>query len=303
MERDFHHWLQQHCPPTGDQIIVGIGDDAAIVDFGGPTVITSDSIADKVHFDSSVHSLKQIGHKAIAVSLSDIAAMGSRPIAASVDLFIPRRLEFEDLKRLFESLASTAKKYHCQIVGGDTNRWDGPLVLSTNVYGVAAVQSGHAWLMSNAKPDDLICVTGPLGGSLLGKHIAFEPRLDLAIRLAENYNISAATDITDSLAIDLKSLATASGCGFVIDAADVPVSDAAREMAKTNGSVPLDHALYDGEDFELILCLSETEFEKIKLDKDFGQPIYRIGTMSHEERFLINRDGSKTKLEIRGYEH
>ena len=108
VEREFHQWLIENQQTSNDRVLIGLGDDAAAVDFGAATVVTSDSIADQVHFDATIHDLKNIGHKAIAVSLSDIAAMGGRPIALTVDFFLPRDLDFNQLKNLFTSMAATA---------------------------------------------------------------------------------------------------------------------------------------------------------------------------------------------------
>ena len=241
-------------------MLIGLGDDAAAVDFGAATVITSDSIADQVHFDATIHDLKNIGHKAIAVSLSDIAAMGGRPIALTIDFFLPRDLDFNQLKNLFTSMAATASRFETQIVAGDTNRWDNPLVISTTAMGISARaedRSGeHLWKLSGGKPGDIVCVTGALGGSILGKHLEFEPRVNLAIELAQRCEIHAATDITDSLATDLAAIARASKCGFRLNGGDIPVDNAAAQLSKQDGGSPLEHALFDGEDFELVLCMS-----------------------------------------------
>ena len=302
MEREFHHWLIENFQPDGDHIEVGLGDDAAVVRFDQPVVITSDTIADGVHFDFGSHSLEQIGHKAIAVSISDIAAMGAKPVAASVDFFLPSSLQIEDLKSLFGAIANTSLKFDCQIIGGDTNRWNGPLVISTTLYG-KAIREKNLWRISGGNPGDHILVTGRLGGSILKKHVQFEPRVNIAQFLAQNYDVTAATDITDSLALDLTTLARASGCGFMINGETIPISDSAHELAQSSDRTALDHALYDGEDFELIVCLSHLQWQKLKSDKQFNFELFEIGKLTPHRQFQIEYQEEVSDLEIRGYEH
>lgn len=306
LEREFVDWLvAQRREQSG--VKLGIGDDAAVLEIAGSLpqlAVSTDSIADGVHFQSSEHSLSQIGHKAIAVSLSDMAAMGVRPLAATVSIFAPKSFSLTEMQKLHLSIQATADRFDVTIVGGDTNRWDGKLVVGTTLIGDAgtATEGLSYWTMSDAKAGDAILVSGKLGGSILNNHIDFEPRVMLALELARRFQINAATDITDSLALDLDNIATQSGCGFQLEGDTIPISRDAKTCSQSSGRSPLDHALYDGEDFELILCVAPEPAAEIL---SAGIPVTRIGVMTSDTDKLI-RDSADCELRhlpIKGFEH
>jgi len=286
MEQKFISWLEQHLSETSTNqsespnVILGVGDDGAILDSSPQLrVLVADSIVDKVHFDLDQHDLASIGHKALAVNLSDIAAMGAVAEAAVVSLTLPRSLTLEDAKRLFSGIAKTAKKFNVAVVGGDTSRHDGALMVSISVTGLldSAFQCPLGWRMDNAQPGDLLVVTGPLGGSIAGKHLEFEPTLNIAKAIQMKAKVNAATDISDSLSIDLSHVLRKSNVGAELEFGSVPISDAARELSETSGKSPLEHALYDGEDFELLLSIDPAEFKVLESDPDFEFALYQIG--------------------------
>ena len=305
MEKEFIDWLIESFGESQDALI-GIGDDAAVFQVDdSPIVVTTDTISDGTHFDSATHSLEAIGHKAIAVSLSDIAAMGARPIAATVNFTSPQRYELPQLQSLFKGMWETAAQYGVKIVGGDTNRWSGGLVVGSTLIGSKYEESiGGFWKIAGGRPGDQILVTGVLGGSILRKHIEFSPRLDLAANLATKYQINAATDITDSLTLDLATVAKQSNCGFWIDGDSIPVADDAHELSATTGKEPLEHALYDGEDFELLFCVSNSVADEMLSDPDLRDELCRIGELTQAQEFMIKDTGDqKRDLQIRGFEH
>jgi thiamine-monophosphate kinase len=191
------------------------------------------------------------GRKAMAVNLSDIAAMAGRPFAAVVGVVLPRNIPgLAD--SLDAGIRSVADAFGVALAGGDTNSWDGGLVLSITVFG-DATGSGPV-LRSGAKPGDGIYVTGPVGGSLLGRHLMPQPRIREAISLHENDRIHAMIDISDGLAADLNHILEASGVGAELQSNRIPIhADAIARSYYTNRT-PLDHALNDGEDFELIIA-------------------------------------------------
>ena len=307
MEKQFVQWLSEKYRVAGKNIPVGLGDDAAVLKLpDSQIVVSTDSIADGTHFESQKHTLEEIGHKALAVSLSDIAAMGARPVFATVNFTCPAAFELSDVQRLFDAIWQTGQKFDVPIVGGDTNRWDGNLVVSSTVVGAAVAGSGgDFWTMSRGNPGDQILVSGALGGSILRKHIGFTPRVEVAAKLASKFSVTAATDITDSLALDLAALATQSGCGFRIVRESLPASEDAHELAQTSKQSPGYHALYDGEDFELILCAESSVAEKILADTELNVRLTRIGELTEEKRFLImEKEGAEfVPLEIKGFEH
>jgi len=203
MEREFLNWLkQQHRGRKVPGLLVDIGDDAAafeaipsqVADVPkqiGAWVVTTDGIADGSHFDWNKHSLREIGHKAMAVNLSDLAAMASLPAFALVTFNIPELFELRDVEELYLGIQTTGEKYGCHVIGGDTNRWAGRLAISVTAIGRATPGpdgSPHLCLKSDARPGDVVFVTGPLGGSILGRHLSFEPRVDLAVKLERFYS-------------------------------------------------------------------------------------------------------------------
>ena len=301
MENDFVAWLcgrQRKLPGT---IETGIGDDAAVLSPNSRIVVATDSIASGTHF-LETESLTRVGRKALAVNLSDMAAMGAKPFAATVAFQIPSGFELSQVQEIYCGIEQIANEFAVSIVGGDTNRWDGGLVVSVTVIGTP--YKNRLWKMDAAKVGDVILVSGDFGGSILGKHLDFQPRVKLAEYLTQHHNVSAATDVSDSLSTDLYGLAAASKLGFEIEIKHVPVSDAAHELAAGSGKTALEHALSDGEDFELIVCASELDASKMLGDPTLPTKLTRIGKMTAEQNFVtIDDAGQHRPLTIRGYEH
>ncbi len=306
MEKEFVDWLRLNFRSGDERIVLGPGDDAAILNpRDAELVVSTDSIADGVHFETARHQLADIGHKAMAVNLSDLAAMGARPFVATVNLFCPHDLKLPQVKQLYAAMSSTALRYGTTIVGGDTNRWHGPLQISATILGTPWPGEGDGfWRMDTGKPGDWIVVSGRFGGSLSGKHLNFEPRVELAREIRNRCQVHAATDVTDSLAMDLSQLAHQSHCGFIIQQERIPVSPAAAKLAGTSGLTPLDHALYDGEDFELIFCIPPEQAPQLVDDWKDDTPLTHIGYLTDDASCLMQAtDGQPQELEIRGYVH
>ena len=319
MEHQFHDWLKSKSsgsPPSFDghhragnhRVITGIGDDAAIIDFAGqPLVITMDAIAEGTHFrlpnlqEASelvrAEAFERIGRKALAVSLSDIAAMGATPIAATLSFQCPKGLTIDDLKALYRGAARLAAEFNLEIVGGDTNTWADGLVVSSTVFGTRSCQL-TGWSLGGAQDGDAIYVSGAFGGSIHGRHFDFEPRLRLAKHLADHYQVNSATDASDSLTMDLMAMATASGLSFAIDLDAVPISEDVR--ADENKSA-LEHALSDGEDFELIFTVGPDVAAQLDQAADLPTLITKIGRVSAGSPGLY--DFKNIPIPVRGYEH
>jgi len=246
----------------GADLALGIGDDMAVLRVGGEDVLVAcDMLVDGVHFDASAHTPEQIGRKALAVNLSDCAAMAVRPWAAVVSVALPEGWSMEEAERLFAGMEALAGAYGCRIVGGDTNSWERPLVVDVTVLGrpwegVAPVRR------SGARAGDAVWVTGELGGSLyagggaVAHHLGFEPRVGEARWLAEALgdDLHAMMDLSDGLSTDGGRLGRASGVGIELDGAAVEsvASEAARAASASDGRPLLSHVLDDGEDFELL---------------------------------------------------
>jgi len=293
MEQSFLAWLRGRVRslPT---VAIGIGDDAAVIDVpvGKQLVATTDTIIDGVDFLISKHSLADIGYKAMAVNLSDIAAMGATPSSALVTLSLPSDNATQTAAGVYEGILQCAVKFGIAIAGGDISVYDGPLSISITMLGT--VDRGQAWLRSGAQEGDVIVLTGPVGGSLLGRHLRPEPRIELALRLRELASIHAAMDISDGLSLDLDRLCAASGVGAELDLNCIPIhADAVTRSQSAGGQTPLAHALGDGEDFELILAIEPEDFQRLKM-RHPQLDLIRIGT-------FIGRTGlwSKTAKDVK----
>ncbi len=304
MESDFIRWLRQRLP-SKPCLALKPGDDAAVLALadGASCVVTTDLLTDQVDFVLAEVEPRRIGHKALGVNLSDLAAMAARPLAAVVALALPRCGAGELAISLYEGLLPLAERFDLAIAGGDTNTWNGPLVISVTAIG--ELTDRGPLTRSGAQPGDRILVTGTLGGSILGRHLDVEPRVDEALRLMAQYELHAGIDISDGLSTDLGHLTEESGCGAVVASARVPVSDAAKALAaSTAGSrTPLEHALHDGEDFELLLAVPQAAADRILRDKTLDVPITEIGQFVAERGLWLEDDGQRKPLPIGGYEH
>ena len=305
MERDFIAWLRARVP-RHPLLRLGPGDDAAVLSMAGTDecVVTVDLLTDHVDFELAQVDPARVGRKAMAVNLSDLAAMAAVPLAAVIAVALPRKGGMELAVKLYEGMLPLAQQYEVAIAGGDTNSWDGPLVLSVTLLG--RVTGRGALRRSGARPGDRILVTGRFGGSILGKQFEFEPRVREAILLNERYDLHAGIDVSDGLSIDLAHLTQESGCGALVQLDRVPISEAAGRLVAQlgDGSTPLDHALGDGEDFELILAVPPGEARRMLAEQPLGEPLADIGEFVAEPG-LWQRTGSRprTPLVPTGWEH
>ncbi|MCL2330712.1 MAG: thiamine-phosphate kinase [Phycisphaerae bacterium] len=302
-ENELVEWLRNRFGSGASGVPVGIGDDMAIIDVDDNLLaLTADMLMDGVHFDSREHSYDLIGRKALACSLSDCAAMGCQPRAATISVALPNSMSLDDVKKLYEGIAGIAEEFSCAIVGGDTNSWTGPLVIDVAMAAEPMAIRGPI-RRSDAQVGDIIYVSGSLGGSINGRHLSFTPRIELASRLVHQPGLHAMMDISDGLSMDLHRLCLASHCAAEIDetALEPIISDAARELAKVDGRTPLEHALNDGEDFELLIVGTEA----LLSERFVLTAIGRIMPSRINEPImqLIRSDGRRETLEPKGYEH
>ena len=305
MESEFISWLR-HRLPSHPQLRLGPGDDAAIVRLAdrADCVVTTDLLADGVHFELDRVDPRRAGRKALAVNLSDLAAMAAQPLAAFVSLLLPQRGGRQLAEEMYEGMLPLAEKHNVAIAGGDTNSWSGPLVIS--VTAVGKVSDEGPLLRSGARPGDQIVVTGRFGGSILGRQFDFDPRIDEALRLHAGYDLHAAIDVSDGVAIDLQHIARESRCGALCETSRVPVAEAAGQLAASldDGSTALDHALGDGEDFELILAVPPDSARRMLSDQPLSVPLTRIGEFIEEPGlWKTTADGGRRPLAAKGFQH
>lgn len=252
-EFDLIDWIRSQQTTSG-RVLLDAGDDLAILHFSKDDLILVgiDQVLDGVHFDSAVHAPDLIGRKAMNRNLSDCAAMACLPAAAVVSLALPRGCSIDFAKALYAGMKAAGEAFDCPIVGGDTGAWSGRLAISVSILGRSAGMTPVR--RSGAKPGDGIYVTGPLGGSMLGadkggRHLTFTPRVREARDLNARQAISAMIDLSDGLSRDLAHLCRESGVGADLIAGAIPVHADASLIAGARSL--LDHALSDGEDYEL----------------------------------------------------
>ena len=242
-------WLGRVSPPAP----LGIGDDCAILPASAKAqAITVDPVIYGRHFDDSIPP-RAVGAKLLKRNLSDLAAMGASPRVAVLALTLDPRTHLAWLENFYRGLAACARTYRVAIVGGDVAQADGVLAASLTLIGQA---TGKRMLTrAGARPGDTIYVTGTLGGSLLGHHHRFIPRLSEGSWLAAQSDVRAMMDVSDGLAKDLHAL-TPPRAQPALFAEQIPVSTAAHRRAAKTGRTPLSHALSDGEDYELVFAVN-----------------------------------------------
>src|ERR1019366_8267057 len=265
-----------------------------------PWLITTDMLLEGSHFVLADVGPRRVGRKAMAVNLSDIAAMGSRPIAAFASVALPRGNTEVIAKELYLGMLDMAAPFHTDIAGGDTNTWAGGLVISVTVLGEPGPQGPI--LRKGAKPGDWLFVTGPLGGSILGKHLDFTPRVREGLLLQQHAKLHAMIDISDGLAADAFHLCEESGCGAVLFADAIPISDAAHQIL--DGTSPLVHALSDGEDFELAFAVDPFAGEHLLNTQPLpGITLAHVGVFVEEAALFLEKQGVRRRIEPRVYAH
>lgn len=294
-------WIRAHVA-ANPRLSIGIGDDAAALRIPAESecLVAADMLLEGVHFTIPPAGPEQIGRKALGVNLSDIAAMAGRPLAAFVSVALPRRCGNEFARRLHTGLQELAEEFETAVAGGDTNVWDGPLVVNVAILGEAAGRG--AVRRSGARVGDWIMVTGSLGGSLGGRHLSFTPRVKEALALHAAVSLHAMIDLSDGLASDLPHVLRESGVGAVLQAAAVPVADEVSHARDER--TPLQHALGDGEDFELLFTVSPEEGRRLLQNPPTGIDLSHIGEIvAGEGCEIVDEDGNRGPLPPAGWQH
>jgi thiamine-monophosphate kinase len=307
-EFDLIAWMRRNSTSSG-VVRVGIGDDCAVLAPGlsDGLLVTTDMLMDGRHFRLGEHDPADVARKALLVNVSDIAAMAGVPLAAFVAVALPldapggpARLGRE----LHAALAEAAAEHSIALAGGDTNAWHGPLVITVTLLGRASPLGPV--LRRGARPGDVVLVTGPLGGSLLGRHLRPTPRVTDAavIHHAAKHHLHALIDVSDGLAADLGHiLAESGGLGATLDADAIPIHADAVALGARDGRTPLDHALHDGEDFELCLAVDPACLEELT-HPTRSVRVTRIGTIDAEPGLrLRHANGRVEPIEPRGFDH
>lgn len=300
MEAEFIAWLNAQSL-TEPEVFGDFTDDAAILSVNEHTVVTTDAITEDVDFILDEATPDQIGYKAVMVNASDIAAMGATPTEMLVNLVIPKHWSLASVKSLYAGIRHAAFRCNCKVIGGDYNSWEHGLVVTITMFG--ALSHSTPLTRAGASPGDLICVSGPLGGSILGHHLSFAPRIGLPALIAQYLTITSCMDISDGLSCDLPRLCAASDAGAKLFAERIPITQAARRLADRDGQSVLDHALHDGEDFELLYTITPVDLKTMDIPSSLMPALNVIGEITKSRDVVIHHNSQVAALESRGFLH
>jgi thiamine-monophosphate kinase len=293
--------------PKDKNILVGIGDDAAVYKTEkGLQILTTDCLVEGDHFRKEWFIPMQIGMKAIEINVSDIAAMGAIPKYVLVSLALPRDLVVEFVEGMYKGMWKVCDKYNIEIIGGNMTHCEN-IVITITLTG--KVNKKNLSLRNGAKPGDFIFVSGHLGNGRAGlrlfqenldgfeqvKKSYLEPKAQLKSALKVAPYVNSMEDISDGLAAEIKHICDESKCGAIIYKDKIPIKDEIKEVAKKLGEDEYDYALFGGEDFELIYTVS-----KDKLDKVNG---FLVGEITKNKGLKLSFKGKEESITEKGYDH
>jgi thiamine-monophosphate kinase len=305
--------------------MVGIGDDCAVLPWkkNACLLVTTDMLVEDVHFLRAKIPARDLGYKSLAVNLSDIAAMGGTPSSAFLSLGLPARLDVAWIDAFFEGLKQLAWTAHVRLLGGDTTRSPGPLIINLCVLGRA--HPARVKFRSGARLGDIVAVTGHLGDSGAGLRLLLEERplgrdekylvrrhhrprahLGEGAWLARHGGVTAMMDVSDGIDSDIRRIMERSDCGAVINLDRLLLSPQLVRSARRFGWDPLEIAAAGGEDYCLLVTVRPDRFGKIgsSFRRAFGRPLAAVGEIAKKNKGLAYlRNGTPTKLGRRGFDH
>ena len=299
-------------------VIVGPGDDAAVIApvRGALDVLTTDALVDGVHFDRRFVPPDAIGHRALAVNLSDLAAMGAQPRAALLSLAMPPSMEVADVDRMLDGLLALADAHRVALIGGNVTRTPGPLTI--DVTAIGSVGPRRALTRAGARAGDEVYVTGSLGGAAIGlkalqrdadslgigRYLRPQPRVRAGLILSRTRAASSCMDLSDGLADGLRQIAEASAVGITVDAAAIPLGDGVKEWHEHEGGDPVETALSGGDDYELLFTVRPAHRGRFRGARRqlSDLPVTKIGTVTKDRALLVRDDAGVRPLPA-GYEH
>jgi thiamine-monophosphate kinase len=315
-------------------VVIGPGDDAAVIEpeRGTFDVLTTDAVVEGIHFDRAFVPLDAVGHRALAVNLSDLAAMGARPRAALLSLVLPESLDVEEVDRLVDGVLAVATAHGVAIIGGNITCSPGPLVV--DVTAIGSVRPRRILTRSGARPGDEVYVTGSLGAAATGlamlrdgqgagglpsatrgigaspeseciaRYLRPIPRVRAGVLLGRLRAATSCMDLSDGLADAVRQVAEASGVGMTIDEAALPVVDDVRAWQTAHGRDATKAIVSGGDDYELLFTVRPSQRGRLRgVRKDVGDlPISRIGVVTGNRELVLKGEHGSRELP-RGYEH
>lgn len=332
-ERELLARIVGRFPPSRSDVRVGIGDDAAVVTVGRneQVVLTTDALVEGVHFRRDWSTAADIGHKALAVNLSDLAAMGAQPAWTLLSLLLPAGVAVGEIEELVSGYAALASVHQVAVIGGNITRTNGPLIVDVTAVGTAKPR--RILTRSGARAGDQLYVSGALGsaaagmemlmhgppptkaigviaepgtaGVCIGRHRRPDPRVRLGLAVARTRAARAAMDLSDGLADAVRQIARASGCGAIVDVAALPIEPAAREWWTARGEDPVRAALSGGDDYELLLAVPPRWHGRLRAARQrvSAPALTHIGVLTPQaDELCLERHGVREPLPS-GYEH
>ncbi len=317
--------LLTRLPRPSGSVLVGPGDDAAVLAVGRNErlVVTTDAVVEGVHFSRAFSTPADIGHRALAVNLSDLAAMAATPRWALLSLVLPGSLLVTEVEELVDGMSALASRYGVSVVGGNITRTEGPLVVDVTAGGEAGPRR---WLTrSGARPGHDAYVSGSIGGAAAGlemlragtreqgsgiregcvaRHLRPEPRVRLGVAAGRARAARAAMDLSDGLADALRQVAAASHVGVRIDAEALPIDESAREWWTARGMDPVLAAITGGDDYELLFAVPHSGGALRSLRRHVAEPaLTRIGVFTKDPREIVIARSGKEEALPEGFEH
>ena len=304
------------CDRPSDRVVLGIGDDGALVQprTGTLAILTTDALVEGVHFDLRYTPLESLGWKALAVSLSDVAAMGGVPVCGVVSLAVPDNWSVENVEALYTGMERCGRAFACPVVGGDTVRSPGASFISITVLGEVEADSGKR--RSTSRSGDLLCVTGELGGARTGwealegnytpeqwvrsktRFLQPRPRIGEARRLMDAFGVTACIDISDGLGSEIRHLCDGSGLGCEVYEDRIHVLEEAAAWALRTGNQPVLFAIESGEEYELLFTVDPDRWEQSECREELcaSIPVTVIGAMLPAEQGMSLCTGDGRRL-------
>jgi thiamine-monophosphate kinase len=326
-ERELIEHIRRRLPPAPASLIVGPGDDAAVIApaRGAFQVFTTDAVVEGVHFDRRFSGLADVGYKALAVNVSDLAAMGAQPEFALLSLLLPDGTSLADVDALLDGLLEMAAAVGTTVIGGNISRSPGPLVVDVTATG--SVRPRRLLTRAAGRPGDQLFVTGSIGGAAAGlnwlqasvdgtapspvpmddcarRHRRPSPRARFGLLLGRNRAASACMDLSDGLADAVRQVAEASGTGAVIEASELPIDPAAAGWWTSRGQDPVLSSLSGGDDYELLFAVPKKIRGRLRsvLRSARGLPFTRIGELTARQEVVLRRNGADDPLPA-GFQH
>jgi thiamine-monophosphate kinase len=332
-ERELVARIQQHLPPPPPWMLVGIGDDAAVVEpeRNRLEVLSVDALVEDVHFERRFTPPHAIGHRALAVNLSDLAAMGATPRLALLSFALPPSFACEEFDGLIAGLAALAARYRLHVAGGNLARSPGPLVIDITIVGT--VKRRQVLTRSGARPGDEIYVSGTIGAAAAGlqilktrvtpaptegardtegescvrRYLYPEPRVRLGLLLGRNRAASACVDLSDGLADGVVQIAHASRVGVTIDGAAIPIDPGARTVFGAGGPAGCDaiaESISRGDDYELLFAVRPRTQGRLRAARRHGDvQLTRVGVCTANPEIVLQSGSGDVRTLTRGYGH